>query len=136
MPKPRRPPLPAAPALVANRLAELAVQRAHATLAGRLAAIAQAHALLRLKFDARDPVLRRTLQGITRLPPRRAVAIRLADLSFSTHGFSDAAAPLSGDAAQRATCQCAASGLNARPRSTETRECGNTIIRLSVSTPR
>ena len=67
VPRPRRPPLPrAAPSLVANHLAELAGQRAHATLTGRLAAIVQAHALLRLPFDARDPVLRRTLQGIAR----------------------------------------------------------------------
>ena len=68
MPKPRRPPLPGPPRpRSANHLAELAGQRAHATLTGRLAAIAQAHALLRLPFDARDPVLlRRTLQGIAR----------------------------------------------------------------------
>src|SRR5438270_2346083 len=34
-------PCPAAPALVANHLAELAGQRAHATLTGRLAALVQ-----------------------------------------------------------------------------------------------
>ena len=55
-------PCPASPALVANHLAELAGQRAPATLTGRLAAIVPAHALLRLPFDARDPVLRRTLR--------------------------------------------------------------------------
>ena len=64
-------PCPAAPALVANNLAELAGQRSHATLSGRLAAIAQAQALLRLPFDAGDPELRKTLQGIARTHGRR-----------------------------------------------------------------
>ena len=65
---------PAAPSLVANHLAELAGRRAYATLTGRLSAIAQAHALLRLPFEARDPVLRKTLQGIARrhVPSRSA----------------------------------------------------------------
>lgn len=70
-------PAPAAPALVANHLAELAGTRAYATLTGRLCAIAQAHALLRLPFDARDPELRKTLQGIARAHgtrPRRQAA--------------------------------------------------------------
>ena len=77
-------PCPAAAALVANHLAELAGQRAHATLTGRLAAIVQAHALLRLPFDARDPVLRRTLQGIARRhgsrPKRQAAPLLTADV--------------------------------------------------------
>jgi hypothetical protein len=77
-------PCPAAPALVANHLAELAGQRAHTTLAGRLAANVQAHALLRLPFDARDPVLRRTLQGIARShgsrPKRQAAPLLTADV--------------------------------------------------------
>jgi hypothetical protein len=51
--------------MVANHLAELAGQRAYATLTGRLSAIAQAHALLRLPFDKRDPALRKILQGVT-----------------------------------------------------------------------
>ena len=77
-------PAPPPPALVANHLAELAGQRAHATLTGRLAAIVQAHALLRLPFDARDPVLRRTLQGIARRhgskPKRQAAPLLTADV--------------------------------------------------------
>ena len=77
-------PCPAAAALVANHLAELAGQRAHATLTGRLAAIVQAHALLRLPFDARDPVLRQTLQGIARShgskPQRQAAPLLTADV--------------------------------------------------------
>ena len=48
-------PCPAAAALVANRLAELAGQRATVTLTSRLSAIAQAHHLLRLPFNPRDP---------------------------------------------------------------------------------
>ena len=65
------PPAPAAPFLVANHLAALAGQRAYATLTSRLAAIAQAHALLRLPFDARDPALRQTLHGIARSHGRK-----------------------------------------------------------------
>ena len=57
---------PAAPALVANHLADLAGTRAYVTLTSRVSAIAQAHALLRLPFDLRDPELRKTLQGIAR----------------------------------------------------------------------
>jgi integrase len=64
-------PCPAHPALVANHLAELAGQRSHATLSGKLAAIAQAHALLRLPFEASDPELRKTVQGIARTHGRR-----------------------------------------------------------------
>ena len=37
-----------------------------ATLTSLVSAIAQAHALLRLPFDLRDPELRKTLQGIAR----------------------------------------------------------------------
>ncbi len=47
-------PAPAAPALVANHLAELASRRAYVTLTSRLSAIAQAHALLCLPFDSRS----------------------------------------------------------------------------------
>ena len=72
-------PAPAAPALVANHLAELAGTRAYATLTGRLCAIAQAHALLHLPFDAQDPELRKTLQGIARAhgtrPQRQAAPL-------------------------------------------------------------
>jgi len=70
-------PAPATPALVANHLAELAGTRAYVTLTSRLSAIAQAHALLRLPFDAQDPELRKTLQGIARAHgtrPRRQAA--------------------------------------------------------------
>lgn len=77
-------PAPAAPALVANHLAELAGRRAHATLTGRLAAIIQAHRLLRLPFDAQDPELRQTLAGITRThgvrPRRQAAPLLTADV--------------------------------------------------------
>ncbi len=70
---------PAAPALVANHLAELAGQRAYVTLTSRVSAIAQAHALLRLPFDLRDPELRKTLQGIGRAhgtrPKRQAAPL-------------------------------------------------------------
>ena len=95
-------PCPAAPALVANHLAELAGQRAHATLTGRLAAIVQAHALLRLPFDARDPVLRRTLQGIARRhgtrPQRQAARCSPptccgSPLSAAATGAANATAP-------------------------------------------
>ena len=54
---------PATPALVANHLAELAAEPAYVTLTSRLSAIIQAHALLRLPFDKRDPELRKTLQA-------------------------------------------------------------------------
>ena len=78
------PPAPAAPSLVANHLAELAGACAYATLTGRLAAIVQAHALLRLPFDARDPELRKTLQGIARThgrkPQRQAAPLLTADV--------------------------------------------------------
>jgi hypothetical protein len=78
------PPAPAAPSLVANHLAELAGARTYATLTGRLAAIAQAHALLRLPFDAGDPELRKTLQGIGRThgrkPQRQAAPLLTADV--------------------------------------------------------
>jgi integrase len=78
------PAVPAAPALVANHLAELAGQRAYVTLTSRLSAIAQAHALLRLPFDARDPQLRKTLQGISRRhgtkPKRQAAPLLSADV--------------------------------------------------------
>jgi integrase len=77
-------PAPAAPAMVANHLAELAGQRAYATLTGRLSAIAQAHALLRLPFDKQDPELRKTLQGIARThgtrPERRAAPLLTQDV--------------------------------------------------------
>ena len=76
--------LPRLPSLVANHLAKLAGQRAYATLTGRLSAIAQAHALLRLPFDPRDPELRKTLQGIARAhgtrPKRRAAPLLTADV--------------------------------------------------------
>jgi integrase len=75
---------PAAPALVANHLAEQAGRRAYVTLAARLSAIAQAHALLRMPFDARDPELRKTLQGIARAhgirPKRQATALLNSDV--------------------------------------------------------
>jgi integrase len=77
-------PAPAAPALVANHLAELAGQRAYVTLSSRLSAIAQAHHLLRLPFDLRDPELRKTLQGIARAhgtrPKRQAAPLLTADV--------------------------------------------------------
>ena len=77
-------PAPAAPALVANHLAELAGQRAYVTLTSRLSAIAQAHHLLRLPFDLRDPELRKTLQGIARAhgtrPKRQAAPLLTADI--------------------------------------------------------
>ncbi|MBV8401661.1 MAG: site-specific integrase [Acetobacteraceae bacterium] len=77
-------PAPAAPSLVANHLAELAGTRSYATLTGRLAAIAQAHALLRLPFDAGHPELRKTLQGIARThgrkPQRQAAPLLTADV--------------------------------------------------------
>jgi integrase len=70
--------------MVANHLAELAGQRAYATLTGRLSAIAQAHALLRLPFDKQDPELRKTLQGIARThgtrPERRAAPLLTQDV--------------------------------------------------------
>ena len=70
---------PAAPALVANQLADLAGTRAYVTLTSRVSAIAQAHALLRLPLDLRDPELRKTLQGIARAhgtrPKRQAVPL-------------------------------------------------------------
>ena len=72
---------PAAPVLVANHLAELAGTRAYVTLTSRVSAIAQAHALLRLPFDLRDPELRKTLQGIARAHgtrPKRQAAPLLA----------------------------------------------------------
>ena len=75
-------PAPATPALVANHLAELAGQRAYVTLTSRLSAISQAHALLRLPFDPRDPELRKTLQGIARAhgtrPKRQAAPLLTA----------------------------------------------------------
>jgi integrase len=78
------PAVPAAPALVANHLAELAGQRAYVTLTSRLSAIAQAHALLRLAFDVHDPELRKTLQGIARRhgtkPKRQAAPLLSADV--------------------------------------------------------
>ena len=78
------PPAPAAPSLVANHLAEFAGSRAYVTLTSRLSAIAQAHALLRLPFDARDPELRKTLQGIARAhgtkPQRQAAPLLTADV--------------------------------------------------------
>jgi integrase len=78
------PPAPAAPALVANHLAELAGARAYVTLTSRLSAIVQAHALLRLPFDSRDPELRKTLQGIARAhgtrPKRQAAPLLTADV--------------------------------------------------------
>jgi integrase len=77
-------PAPAAPALVANHLAELAGQRAYVTLTSRLSAIAQAHHLMRLPFDLRDPELRKTLQGIARAhgtrPKRQAAPLLTADV--------------------------------------------------------
>ncbi len=77
-------PAPAAPALVANHLAELAGKRAYVTLTSRLSAIVQAHALLRLPFDSRDPELRKTLQGIARAhgtrPKRQAAPLLAADV--------------------------------------------------------
>jgi integrase len=77
-------PAPAAPALVANHLAELAGQRAYVTLTSRLSAIVQAHHLLRLPFDPRDPELRKTLQGIARAhgtrPKRQATPLLTADV--------------------------------------------------------
>jgi integrase len=78
------PPAPAAASLVANHLAELAGRRAYTTLTGRLSAIAQAHALLRLPFDKQDPALRKTLQGIARThgtrAQRRAAPLLTADV--------------------------------------------------------
>jgi integrase len=78
------PALPAAPALVANHLAELAGQRSHSTLAGRLAAIIRAHRLLGLGFDAADAGLRETVWGIVRThgraPRRQAAPLRPADI--------------------------------------------------------
>ena len=78
------PAAPAAPALVANHLAELAGQRAYVTLTARLSAIAQAHALLRLPFDRDDPELRKILQGIARThgrrPRRQAAPLLTADI--------------------------------------------------------
>lgn len=78
------PAAPAAPSLLANHLAELAGKRAYVTLASRLSAIAQAHALLRLPFDQRDPELRKTLQGIARThgtrPRRQAAPLVTADV--------------------------------------------------------
>jgi integrase len=78
------PPAPAPPALVANHLAELAGARAYVTLTSRLSAIVQAHALLRLPFDSRDPELRKTLQGIARAhgtrPKRQAAPLLTADV--------------------------------------------------------
>jgi integrase len=75
---------PATPALVANHLAELAAERAYVTLTSRLSAIIQAHALLRLPFDKRDPELRKTLQGIARAhgtrPKRQASPLLTADV--------------------------------------------------------
>jgi integrase len=77
-------PAPAAPALVANHLAELAGQRAYVTLTSRVSAIVQAHHLLRLPFDLRDPELRKTLQGIARAhgtrPKRQAAPLLTADV--------------------------------------------------------
>ena len=77
-------PAPAKPALVANHLAELAGKRAYVTLTSRLSAIMQAHALLRLPFDSRDPELRKTLQGIARAhgtrPKRQAAPLLTADV--------------------------------------------------------
>jgi integrase len=76
--------VPAAPALVANHLAEQAGRRAYVTLTSRLSAIARAHAMLRLPFDARDPDLRKTLQGIARAhgirPKRQATALLTSDV--------------------------------------------------------
>ena len=78
------PALPAPPALVANHLAELAGQRSHSTLAGRLAAIIRAHRLLGLGFDAADAGLRETFSGIVRshgrAPRRQAAPLRSADI--------------------------------------------------------
>ena len=72
-------PAPAAPALVANHLADLAGTHAHSTLTGRLAAIVRAHRLLGVPFDAADPGLRETLAGIARThgtrPKRQAVPL-------------------------------------------------------------
>ena len=72
----------AAPALIANHLADLAGTRAYVTLTSRVSAIAQAHALLRMPFDLRDPELRKTLQGIARAHgtrPKRQAAPQLSD---------------------------------------------------------
>jgi integrase len=59
-------------------------QRSYATLTNRLSAIAQAHALLRLPFDPRDPELRKTLQGIARThgtrPQRQAAPLLTPDV--------------------------------------------------------
>ena len=76
--------MPASPALVANHLAELAGTRSHATLTGRLDALARAHAFLRLAFDRADPAIRQTLSGIARThgtrPKRQAAPLLTADV--------------------------------------------------------
>jgi len=76
--------MPAAPALVANHLAELAGLRSHATLTGRLDALGRAHAFLRLGFDRADPAIRQTLSGIARThgtrPKRQAAPLLTADV--------------------------------------------------------
>lgn len=76
--------LPAGPALVANHLAELAGARSHATLTGRLDALARAHAFLHLAFDRADPAIRQTLSGIARThgtrPKRQATPLLTADV--------------------------------------------------------
>lgn len=76
--------LPAGPTLVANYLADLAGARSHATLKGRLDAIARAHAFVRLPFDRSDPAIRQTMGGIARRhgtrPKRQAVPLLTADV--------------------------------------------------------
>jgi integrase len=76
--------IPAPPALVANYLAELAGTRSHATLTGRLDAIARAHAFLRLPFSRSDPAIRQTMAGIARKhgtrPQRQAAPLLTADV--------------------------------------------------------
>ena len=70
--------------MVANHLAELAGTRSHATLTGRLDALARAHAFLHLAFDRADPAIRQTLSGIARThgtrPKRQAAPLLTADV--------------------------------------------------------
>ena len=103
-------PAPPPSSLVANHLAELAGQRADATLTGRLAsAIVQAHALLRLKFDARDPAPRRTLQGIARHHGSKAESAKRRRCSPPTCCGSPRSVAATGAANATAPSFCSAS---------------------------
>lgn len=76
-------PLPAAPELVGDYLADLGEGYARATLRRKVAAIARAHRLGGLPLDTRHTSIRDVLRGIGRThggPPKRAQALDTEDI--------------------------------------------------------